>query len=389
MKVTVIGAGYVGFSLAVLFAQMHDVVVVEKNEEKVNRINDKQSVLKERGIKDAVEKFDLSITATTSLEEGVKDSKLILVCVPTNYDEERNEFDVSILNEVLMKISEINKKAAIVIKSTIPIGYTMKAAEMFNNKKIVFSPEFMREGRALYDVVHPSRIVVGAEDNDESVSSRDLYLKTYSFLVANKPTILSMSTKEAESVKLFSNTYLAMRVAFFNELDAFAEENDLDTQNIIDGVCADSRIGKEYAKPSFGYGGYCLPKDTLQLASQMEKVDGCLIQSISLSNDERIKSIANKAIKNANGRVIGIYGIAMKPNSDNSRMSASLKIARMIKDMNYPLIIYDDNVVDLKNSDLPFAKTEDEFLKKAEYILTDYNYKSIKNKTNAFIYSRS
>ena len=369
MNITIVGAGYVGLSTAVNFARKHNVITLDISEDIVNNINHKQSHLKEEALKKAFEE-PLQIRATTSVEEAYKNCDVAIIAVPTNYDDKVGKFDTSILDSAVENaITHMN--GIIIIKSTVPIGYTDSQIKKWNTSRILFSPEFMREGKSLHDVSNPSRIIVGADKTQEGSGYAYLAAELFYNSSNNLPQTLITGTREAECVKLFSNTYLAMRISFFNELDSYAEEHGLNTREIIDGVCMDPRIGKSYANPSFGYGGYCLPKDTKQLARQMRHVPGSLIRTIPESNEVRIHSTAERVAKMANGP-IGIYGLAMKSGSDNARASASIAVAYALIDMGCKVYIYDPALADKTEiRGAEFVETEEELYEKSDIVIAN------------------
>lgn len=335
-KITVVGSGYVGMSLSVLLAQKNDVVVLDINESRVNKINNKQATIKDNEIDLFLNQNDISLSATLIKEDAYKDSDFILVATPTNYDVDTNKFDTSSVDMVVAEALDINESALIVIKSTIPIGHTKKLQDKFLTDRVIFSPEFLREGKALYDNLHPSRIIIGSKISSAKIFANKLAQ------CANKKNIdtIFMPSDEAEAVKLFANTYLAMRVAFFNELDSFALTNKLDTESIINGVSLDERIGKGYYNPSFGYGGYCLPKDTKQLLSNFQEIPQTLISAIVSSNQKRKEFIAN-AILEKGPMSVGFYRLVMKEGSDNFRSSAIQDIIEIIENKGIKTFIYE------------------------------------------------
>lgn len=335
-KVTVVGSGYVGMSISVLLAQLCDVIVHDINKERVDDINNNRSTIRDDQIEHFLNNNELSLTASYRKKESYKDSDFIVLAVPTNFDEITKNFDTSILDEVISDIKKINKTACLIIKSTVPVGYTSKVCESYKTDNIVFSPEFLREGNALKDNLEPSRIIIGS-----NIEPARIFVNL--LLEASKKydtKVLYMSAKEAESVKLFSNTYLAMRVSFFNELDTFAHANNLNTKDIIDGVCLDSRIGANYNNPSFGYGGYCLPKDTKQLLSNFQDTPQNIISAIVDSNESRKKYLVEK-IMQFNPKTVGLYRIVMKKGSDNYRFSAVIDILKLLKIYEIDIIIYE------------------------------------------------
>lgn len=335
-KITVVGSGYVGMSLAVLLAQHNDVVIHDVDSSRVNRVNNKQSTVSDAEIEFFLAEKSLSLTATLENKAAYEDASFIIVATPTDYDLDTNNFDTSAVDAVVEEALKLNSNALVVIKSTIPIGHTKSLQERFETKRVIFSPEFLREGQALKDNLYPSRIVVGSkckagkEFGDLLKQSAD---KT------NIETLFIRST-EAEAVKLFSNTYLAMRVSFFNELDSFALANELDTKSIIEGICLDERIGNGYNNPSFGYGGYCLPKDTKQLLAEYQHVPQTLIKAIVSSNSARKDFITEEILKHS-PNVVGFYRLVMKVDSDNFRSSAILGIMKRIKAKSIEVVIYE------------------------------------------------
>lgn len=325
-NITIVGSGYVGMSLAVLLAQTNKVTVLDIDEDRIKKINQRNSTVEDDHINEYLKKDNVRLTATSDLNDAYLDADLIIIATPTNYDPEKNYFDTSSIDLVIKDIFSINKSALVVIKSTIPIGYTEKLQTKFSSENILFSPEFLREGKALYDNLYPSRIIIGSK---LPLANKFARLLAESALKESVDVLL-MEPKEAEAIKLFSNTYLAMRIAFFNELDSFALTNNLNSKSIIDGMSYDDRIGHGYNNPSFGYGGYCLPKDTKQLVANYENVPERLISAIVESNKIRKEFIADYVL-NKRQKNIGIYRLVMKEGSDNFRESAVQDIIKKIK----------------------------------------------------------
>ena len=366
IKITVVGSGYVGMSLSVLLAQHNDVTVLDIDAERVGRINNKQSTVADAEIETFLAEKSLSLTATLSKQEAYQSADFIVVATPTNYNSETNKFDTNSVDSVIADALKANSDCLVVIKSTIPVGHTQFLQESHDTKRVIFSPEFLREERALYDNLHPSRIIVGSQCKAG---------RTFADLLAEgagKQNIemLFLRSTEAESIKLFANTYLAMRISFFNELDSFSLAHDLDTKSIINGVCLDGRIGEGYNNPSFGYGGYCLPKDTKQLLANYDQVPQTLIEAIVASNTTRKDFIANEILK-LKPKTVGFYRLIMKEGSNNFRSSAIQGIMKRIKAKGIEVVLFEPELSVNEFFGSVVETDLDQFKKRSDIIVTN------------------
>lgn len=366
MKIAVAGTGYVGLSIACLLAQKNEVVALDVIKEKVDLINNGKSPIRDKEIEDFLANKKLDLKATLDYKEAFKDAKFIVISTPTNYDDETKKFDTSSVEDIIEKVISMNIDTTMVIKSTIPVGYVKSIKEKYGIDNIMFSPEFLREGRALYDNLYPSRIIVG-EKSERAIEFANL-LKNGA--LKENIEVKYMNSTEAEAVKLFANTYLALRVSYFNELDTYAEIKGLNAKDIIDGICLDPRIGTHYNNPSFGYGGYCLPKDTKQLLANFENVPQDLIRAIVNSNKTRKAHIAEMVMKR-NPKTVGIYRLTMKAESDNFRSSAIQGVIEYLKEKNVNIIIYEPTLNEKEFSECKVINDFKEFSSKSDVIVAN------------------
>lgn len=372
-KIAIAGGGYVGMAMGVLLAQNNDVCLVDPIKEKVDKVNRRESPIADKELSDYLTNRRLSLVATCDGDLAYQDVEYVIIATPTNYDTEKNYFDTSSVESVISQVLRVNPDAAIVIKSTIPVGFTERMKILYPESRLLFCPEFLREGHALYDNLYPSRIVIGIPEQDDAYIRETA--KVFATLliqgaVKENIDILYMHTTEAEAVKLFANTYLALRVAYFNELDTYAEVRGMDTKAIIEGICLDPRIGNHYNNPSFGYGGYCLPKDTKQLRANYADIPQNLISAIIDANTTRKDFVANQVIAK-HPRIVGIFRLTMKAGSDNFRQSSIQGVMRRIMDKGIKVVIFEPTITDENFQGCPVIKDIEEFKRISDVILTN------------------
>ena len=392
MKITVVGIGYVGLSNAILLSQHNKVFAVDVVPSKVDLINNRKSPIVDKEIEEYLANKKLDLIATTDGDSAIAESDLVIIATPTNYDVETNKFDTSSVESVIEQVKRVNPNAWIIIKSTVGVGFTKRVREKYGYSNMLFSPEFLREGKALYDNLYPSRIVVGVPEKEEPYLSKAQEFANLLAEGAIKKDIATfiLGSTEAEAVKLFANTYLALRVAYFNELDTFAQTRGLEALDIINGVCADPRIGDFYNNPSFGYGGYCLPKDTKELRANYIDIPEDIISAIVESNKTRQQFICDeiiKIIKKQNNPVVGVYKLAMKAGSDNFRQSSVIEVIKKLLEKRVDIIIYEPQIKDGTFLDVKIVNNFEEFKKKATLIVAN-RYDSSLDEVKDKVYTR-
>ncbi len=374
MKIAVAGTGYVGLSMAVLLSQNNEVVALDIVPEKVEMINNRISPIKDKEIEEFFKDKKLNLRATLDYKEAFEDAEFIVISTPTNYDDVQNHFDTSSVEDIIQKVTSLHIDATMIVKSTIPVGFIKNMKEKYNIDNILFSPEFLREGRALYDNLYPSRIIVG-EKSQRAEKFANLLIEG---AIKENIVVKYMNSTEAEAVKLFANTYLALRISYFNELDTYAEINKLNTKDIIEGVGLDPRIGTHYNNPSFGYGGYCLPKDTKQLLANYCQIPQNLIEAIVKSNDTRKDHIVSM-IMQKNPKTVGVYRLTMKKDSDNFRASAIQGIIERLKSENIEIIIYEPTLHEEKYKECQVISDFNYFTEKSDIILANRFEESLRS----------
>lgn len=383
MKLSIVGAGYVGLSLATLISQKHNVILLDINKKKVEQINNRISPIKDNELSIFFAKKKLKLFATLSKKDAFLEPEIIIISTPTNYDAKKGSFDTKSVDDVIKSIDQHNKTSLLVIKSTVPFGFTDRMRKKYKRNNIIFSPEFLRESKAVYDNLYPSRIIIGGISSDAKKFAK--ILLECSKKIKNK--LLFVSSSEAEAIKLFSNTYLAMRIAFFNELDSFSEKKNISTLNVINGVCKDDRIGNYYNNPSFGYGGYCLPKDTKQLLKNFGDTPNKIIKAVIESNQTRKKFIITSIISK-NPKIVGIYRLVMKKDSDNFRESAVIDIIEMLVRKKIKVLLYEPLFKSKRSiKGVKLITNFSEFISKSDLILANRKNKQLR-KYSSKVYSR-